>query len=60
MKEHEPAIGEKESGRRELAAWVTDEHNPLTGRVYVNRVWGHLFGKGIANFGVIVDLVDPV
>ena len=44
------------SGRKELAQWITDPMNPLTARVAVNRVWGHLFGKGLVstpdNFGV--------
>ncbi|MCY2959023.1 MAG: DUF1549 domain-containing protein [Planctomycetota bacterium] len=43
------------SGRRELADWITAESNPLTARVWVNRVWLHLFGAGIVrtpdNFG---------
>ncbi len=43
------------SGRKELAEWVASPSNPLTARVYVNRVWGHLFGKGLVaspdNFG---------
>ncbi len=32
------------SGRLELAAKITDRENPLTARVFVNRVWGHLVG----------------
>ncbi|MDZ4753867.1 MAG: PSD1 and planctomycete cytochrome C domain-containing protein [Phycisphaerae bacterium] len=44
------------SGRRELAAWLTADENPLTARVWANRVWLHLFGKGIVptpdNFGM--------
>ncbi|MDG3007234.1 PSD1 and planctomycete cytochrome C domain-containing protein [Paludisphaera mucosa] len=44
------------SGRRELAAWLTDRGNPLTYRVLVNRVWQHHFGRGLvasaSNFGV--------
>ncbi len=40
-------IGEKESGRRQLADWIASSQNPLTARVMVNRVWLHLFGRGI-------------
>jgi len=39
--------GEKGSGRRQLAEWVTDPSNPLAARVMVNRIWQHHFGKGI-------------
>jgi hypothetical protein len=35
------------SGRRELAEWLTDPKNPLTTRVFVNRVWQYHFGRGI-------------
>lgn len=48
-----PAEG---SGRLELAMRMLDDGNPLTTRVAVNRVWYHLFGRGIVetidNFGV--------
>ncbi len=48
-------INESSSGRRELADWIASPQNPLTARVYVNRVWQHLFGRGIVatpdNFG---------
>jgi hypothetical protein len=36
------------SGRRSaLASWLTDASNPLTPRVYANRVWSQYFDKGI-------------
>ncbi|WAR46688.1 DUF1549 and DUF1553 domain-containing protein [Methylomonas rapida] len=36
------------SGRRSaLVKWLTSESNPLTARVYLNRVWDQYFGKGI-------------
>jgi len=35
------------SGRGELAAAITDAKNPLTARVFVNRVWLHHFGAGM-------------
>ena len=50
-----PAIPAKESGRRELAEWITAPQNPLTSRVMVNRIWHSVFGRGIVesvdNFG---------
>ncbi len=43
------------SGRLELAGWIASKENPLTARVMANRVWMHLFGRGIVptadNFG---------
>lgn len=35
------------SGRLELARSIACHQNPLTARVYVNRVWLHLFGEGL-------------
>jgi len=35
------------SGRLELAQSLADDRNPLTARVFVNRVWLHLFGEGL-------------
>jgi cytochrome c553 len=43
------------SGRRELAERLTARDNPLLARVMVNRIWLHLFGRGLVptpdNFG---------
>jgi len=33
--------------RTRLAQWLTDPENPLTARVWVNRVWQYHFGQGI-------------
>lgn len=46
---------QKQSGRLELAQWLTSREHPLTARVMANRVWRHLFGTGLVrtvdNFG---------
>ena len=45
----------KHSGRRRLAEDLLRDDNPLPRRVIVNRIWHHLFGKGLVstpdNFG---------
>jgi hypothetical protein len=47
----------KGCGRLALARRMTDRGNPLLPRVMVNRLWHHLFGRGIVastdNFGVL-------
>lgn len=52
-----PSVSPEHSGRLELAHWITSPDNPLTARVMVNRIWHHLFGRGIVstvdNFGMI-------
>ena len=46
--EQAPPPGSKSvSGRLELADHLLDETNPLPARVMANRVWHHLFGRGI-------------
>lgn len=37
----------KQSGRLQLAQWITSSQHPQTARVIVNRVWLHLFGEGL-------------
>ena len=39
------AFPAKTSGRLQLAEKITDPENPLTARVFVNRVWGYLIGS---------------
>jgi hypothetical protein len=43
------------SGRKELAEAIAEPKNPLTARVFVNRIWQQHFGRGIvgtpSNFG---------
>jgi hypothetical protein len=37
------------SGRRELVERIVASDNPLTARVMVNRIWGHLIGKPLVD-----------
>ncbi len=50
-----PSIPDGQSGRTELAQWISSEQNPLTARVMANRVWYWLIGQGLVptvdNFG---------
>jgi len=60
----QPRIGAAQSGRLELADWLAAPSNPLTARVFVNRVWRWHFGRGIVpstdNFGRLGDRpLDP-
>lgn len=48
--------GDAPANRLGVAQWLTSRDNPLTARVAVNRVWAHLFGRGLVeteeDFGV--------
>ena len=37
------------SGRLQLAEKIVDPANPLTARVFVNRIWGHLMGAHLVD-----------
>jgi Protein of unknown function (DUF1553) len=36
-----------DKNRLGLTKWMLSDKNPLTSRVYVNRIWGQFFGRGI-------------
>jgi hypothetical protein len=44
-----PAAFKNGSGRRELAEAIASRNNPLTARVWVNRIWDQLLGRGIVD-----------
>jgi hypothetical protein len=57
--DRQPAAPHDGSGRLELARQIASTDNPLTARVMANRVWHHVFGRGIVastdNFGALGD-----
>lgn len=48
---------EAQSGRLELARWLTNPEHPLTSRVMANRIWSWHFNQGLVattdNFGLL-------
>ena len=44
-----PADAPEGARRVALAKWITDDRNPLTWRVIVNRVWHYHFGRGLSD-----------
>lgn len=53
----------KSPRRQRLASWLTGAENPYFARATVNRVWSHMFGRGIVDpvddFGVNNRPVSP-
>ncbi len=47
--EKEPWSGEREDELTALAGWISRPDNPFFARVQANRVWFHLFGRGIVD-----------
>jgi len=52
--------GKPSGKRRALAEWLIDPKNPLTARVFVNRLWQYHFGHGLVatsnDFGKLGEL----
>ncbi len=40
--------GERRLSRLDLAEWIIEPNNPLTARVFVNRLWRMFFGTGLS------------
>jgi hypothetical protein len=48
------AVTPEQDAREALADWMTRKDNPYLARATVNRIWSHLFGRGI------IDPVDDI
>ena len=57
-----PPVPPGQSGRLQLAEWLTKPDHPLTSRVMANRIWRWHFGRGIVpsvdNFGRLGEAPD--
>lgn len=55
-----PFSSDLPQNRLGLSKWLFDKRNPLTARVFVNRIWQEIFGRGIVksanDFGMQGDL----
>jgi hypothetical protein len=58
--ENQTAVPDTQSGRLQLAEWLTRPDHPLTSRVMANRLWRWHFGRGIVpstdNFGRLGEM----
>ena len=50
----QPDFGGRELTRLDLAGWLVAPENPLTARVFMNRLWKQFFGTGLSR--VVEDL----
>jgi ferric-dicitrate binding protein FerR (iron transport regulator) len=54
-----PALDESKPLRPAFAAWATSGDNPYFARAAVNRLWAHLFGRGLVNPVDAFDETNP-
>ncbi|QDT69285.1 Planctomycete cytochrome C [Planctomycetes bacterium MalM25] len=40
--------GGRRATRLDLARWLVSDENPVTPRVFVNRLWSHFYGRGLS------------
>ncbi len=47
LSDEQLVIAPDQSGRLNLAEWISRDDNPLSARIAVNRIWQKLFGEGL-------------